>query len=171
MTEPERRAAELRTLLAWLGHQRQVVERIDQRLDRVEVRAAGGGDPDLVAATTLYLQQYYTGIEGALLRVAEDLDGSVPSGEEWHRYLLEQIALDIPQVRPALLTPVLRGHLDALRRFRHRVHHAYDQDYDWSRMAEPLQARTQATVLLPAFFAETGAVIGEIIHALEEATG
>lgn len=171
MTEPERRAAELRTLLAWIAHQRETIERIGERLDRAEVRATSSTDPDVSAATALFLQHYYTGIEDALLRIAEELDGSAPSGDEWHRLLLDQMSLDIPEVRPALLTPELSRELHVLRRFRHRVRHAYDEDYEWGKMAEPLEARARATKLLPGFFARITSVVREIIRALEQAAG
>lgn len=171
MTEPERRAAQLRTLLARVAHQRETIDRIGQRLDRAAARLAGGVDPDVVAATALFLQHYYTAVEDALLLIAQDLDGSVPSGDEWHRLLLDQMALDIPEVRPAILAPDLSPSLHLLRRFRHRVRHAYDRDYDRNRMAEPLAARTQAEQLLPTFFAHTDAVVRQIIRALEQTAG
>lgn len=171
MTEPERRAAELRTLLAWIAHQRAVVRRVEERLDRAEARVGEGTDPELVAATALFLQHFYTAIEDTLVRIAERLDGSAPSGEEGHRLLLDQMALDIPEVRPAVLTPEIRRHLDVLRRFRHRARHAYDEDYDWHRMGEPLAARAQVTELLPAFFKGVGKDLRRIISALEEAAG
>lgn len=81
---------------------------------------------------------------------------------------LDQRALDIPQARPALLTPELRRQLDVLRRFRHRVRHAYDEEYDWHRMAEPLEARAQAAKLLPSFFSYVDDVVRAIIRALRD---
>jgi hypothetical protein len=171
VTEPERRAAELRTLLARLAHQQEVLERIRARLERAESRAAPDEDEAAIAAVALFLQHYYTAVEDSLLRIVEELDGTVPTSDDWHRLLLEQLALDIPEVRPALLGPELGRHLDVLRRFRHRVRHAYDEDYEWRRMAEPLQARKQVTKLLRDFFAHTETVIREIIGALDDAAG
>jgi hypothetical protein len=168
MTEPERRAAELRTLLARLERQGGIIRRVGDRLERAAARASEGSDPEAVAATALYLQHFYTGIEEALLRIAEELDGSGPSGDEWHRLLLDQMSLDIPEVRPSVLSTELSGHLDVLRRFRHRVRHAYDEEYEWRRMAEPLAAYERVTVLLPAFFDRVEEVIREIVVALDE---
>jgi hypothetical protein len=34
--------------------------------------------------------------------MAQELDGSVPKGPDWHRLLLEQMSLEIPAVRPRL---------------------------------------------------------------------
>lgn len=166
MTEPERRIAELRTLLARLGHHRATIERVAQRIDRAVTRAAAH-DPEAVAATALHLQHYYTGIEDALVAVAQELDGSVPKDPEWHRLLLEQMSLDIPAVRPRLLNPDLAPALDVLRRFRRRVRHAYDEEPEWGKMAEPLEARSRVTELLPSFFAAVERLIEDTIRALE----
>jgi hypothetical protein len=166
MTEPERRAAELRTLLARLRHQRALIDRVGVRLDAAAERA-DGSDSDAVAATALYLQHYYTAIEDALVALAQELDGSVPGDAEWHRRLLEQMSLDIPGIRPAILDTELLRQLDVLRRFWHRVRHAYDEEYVWDRMSEPLEARTRVAALLPAALGTVEDVVDQTIRALE----
>lgn len=167
MNERARRAAELRTLLARLSHQRETLNAVTLRLQRAISRAINDEDPEAVAATALFLQHYYTAIEDALLRIAEVLDGSVPAGDDWHRALVEQMHLDIPEVRPPLIDDELLGHLDVLRRFRHRVRHAYDQEYEWRKMEEPVEAKNAASELLSDFFKRTDLVVREIIAALE----
>jgi hypothetical protein len=167
VTEPERRAAELRTLLAWLSHQQAIIQRVGDRLDRAIANAADGRNPDAVAAAALHLQHYSPAVEDALVRIGERLDGTVPSGEDWHRLLLDQMRLDIPGIRSALLTTELRDPLDVLRRFHHRVRHAYGEELAWPRMAEPLRARSKADELMPAFVTRCRDEIGAIIQALE----
>ena len=39
--------------------------------------------------------------------MAEELNGGVPRGDAWHRQLLHDMALDLPGLRPPLLTPSL----------------------------------------------------------------
>lgn len=168
MIERQRRAAELRTLLARIAHQRDVLDAVEARLTRAVSRAGEGDDPEAVAATALHLQHYYTAIEDVLLHVAKTLDGSRPTGTEWHKSLIEQMKLEIPEVRPALVDDILAGRLDVLRRFRHRVRHAYDQDFAWDKMAEPIRAwRSIHAKLLPRFFADMLRLIREIISALD----
>jgi hypothetical protein len=165
MIEPHRRAAELRTLMARLGRQRTTLQRISQRVQRAAVRAAQG-DAEAVAATALHLQHYYTAVEDALVAIARALDGSVPADDDWHRQLLEQLTLDIPAVRPQLMDAATKAELDVLRRFRHRVRHAYDEDYDWARMTEPLESRNRLETLLPRFFAAVDDLLLELVDAL-----
>lgn len=121
----------------------------------------------LVEAAALHLQHYDMPIEDAWVRIGQPLDGTVPGGEDWHRLLLDQMALDIPGIWPALLPTELRDHLDVLRRFRHSVRHAYGEDLAWHRMAEPLEARAKVMDLMPTFIARCDDEIGAIIQALE----
>lgn len=90
MIERQRRAAELRTLLARIAHQRDVlVDAVEARLTRAVARAGEGDDPEAVAATALHLQHYYTAVEDELLHVAKTLDGSRPTGTEWPKSLID----------------------------------------------------------------------------------
>jgi hypothetical protein len=106
-------------------------------------------------------------VEDTLVAMAQELDGAVPKGADWHRLLLEQMSLEIPAVRPRLLTEELIAQLDVLRRFRHRVRHAYDEEYDALKMAEPLAARQRCDELLPAFFDDFARLIDDTIRALD----
>ena len=148
MTEREREARRLRLLLARLKNDWETVTSVHSRLhvavDRIH---SSGPDPVAVAAAALYLQNLYTAVEELLRRVAVELDGSVPAGEDWHRDLLGQMTLDVPGVRPRVVDQTLHPDLDLLQRFRHVVRHAYAQDYDWGEMQPVLEAteRTMAT--------------------------
>lgn len=79
----------------------------------------------LVEAIALSLHSFYTGAERIFQRVARHIDYSEPTGENWHRQLLEQMSLEIPEVRPPLISVSLRTNLDELRRFRHVVRSVY----------------------------------------------
>lgn len=77
--------------------------------------------------------------------MATDVDGDLPSGSEWHRELLEQMDLEVPGVRPRLLDDATLSDLDLLRRFRHRVRHAYADPLDWVEMEPVVDAAHRAT--------------------------
>ena len=74
------------------------------------------------------IEGVYSGLEGILKGIAEDIDGHVPQGSAWHAKLLETLALEVPGVRPAVLSPETHGLLDELRRFRHAVRSNYGMD-------------------------------------------
>lgn len=141
MTEREREARRLRLLLARLERDMESAFAVYERLGFATERARSSGpDPVATAAVALYLQNLYTAIEEFLRRVALELDGSLPAGEEWHRELLGQMTLEVAGVRPRLLGEPLHSDLDLLRRFRHIVRHAYAVEYDWAEMQSAVQA-------------------------------
>jgi hypothetical protein len=71
------------------------------------------------------LHGYYTALETLLQRVASLFDQEVPGGAAWHVELLEQMATDVPGLRPALLPGELMPELHELRKFRHFFRNAY----------------------------------------------
>ena len=150
MTEREREARRLRLLLARIRRDRERVQVVYDRVGLAADRVRDSGiDPVTVGAVALYLQNLYTALEELLRRVAAELDGWVPAGEDWHRELLGQMTLMVEGVRPRLLDDTLHDDLDLLRRFRHVVRHAYAADYDWDEMQEVLAAARRILESLP----------------------
>ncbi len=83
------------------------------------------------------LHGFYTAFEALGERVARDLDGDVPTGPGSHASLLQQLAVEVPGVRVRVLDPDALRQMDALRRFRHFLRHAYAVELE----PEPLLAR------------------------------
>ena len=57
--------------------------------------------------------------------VAERIDQSAPSGARWRQELLLQMAVELPDVRPAVISAELVDELDRYRGFRHVVRNVY----------------------------------------------
>jgi hypothetical protein len=60
-----------------------------------------------------------------LEKIASSIDGSTPSGATWHRDLLDQMSLEVPGVRPAVISTGLKDVLEEYRGFRHVVRNVY----------------------------------------------
>lgn len=50
------------------------------------------------------VHDFYTGAEHIFEKVATEVDGGVPAGAAWHRELLESMALDLPGLRPPVVS-------------------------------------------------------------------
>jgi hypothetical protein len=75
------------------GRIRQELAALERVVTRVERAAHTLGQLTeyqdlLLDATALNLHDFYGGLERTLLYIASTIDGSVPSGLEWHRDLL-----------------------------------------------------------------------------------
>jgi hypothetical protein len=62
--------------------------------------------------------------------IARQLDPVFPSDERWHRNLLKQMAKEIPEARPAVLSAETVALLDDFLAFRHRIRSIYAFNLD-----------------------------------------
>ena len=69
-----------------------------------------------------------SGMEQAFKIIAAEIDGAVPTGEDWHARLCALMFTPVPGRRPAVLPAALRPDLDDLRAFRHRVRNLYGSE-------------------------------------------
>jgi len=88
-------------------------------------KAKKTGDSDYLLAATLSVQNFYMGVEQAFEEIAKQIDESLPVGASSHRELLEQMALNIPDIRPPVIQPDTLTRLNEYRGFRHVVIHRY----------------------------------------------
>jgi hypothetical protein len=59
-------------------------------------------DPNLLARAAVALHHAYGAFESAPARIAKVFD-TEPSGANWHRSLLETMAMEVPGIRPAVV--------------------------------------------------------------------
>ena len=85
-------------------------------------------------SVALNLHSFYNGLERIMELVAIEMDGGTLGGEAWHTELLNQMAFELPAVRPALLSSESAHSLDEYRKFRHRIRNIYIIHLDAGRM-------------------------------------
>lgn len=118
-------------------------------------------DKDLfLDSVALGLHDYYAGLERLFEHLASSIDKSLPSGPDWHRELLRQMALDVPGLRPPVLASPTLHAVDEYLRFRHVVRNVYAFTLDPDRLADlvrrlrPAFEQTKADLLAFAQFLE-----------------
>src|SRR3989339_45676 len=90
-------------------------------------------DRHLIRAQASYLEDFYNACEKIFRFVAEELNGGVPKGENWHKTLLYDMSLQIGK-RPALLSSRMYEELRNYLGFRHIVRHIYGFSLDPGRV-------------------------------------
>ncbi len=112
------------------------LERLVARAKRaIDTARRNPQDMDLyIDSASLNLHDVYSGLERVFKQIAATVDGNVPSSPEWHRELLEQMGLDLSQVRPPVLTSPVIQLLDEYLRFRHVVRNVYTFSFDPERV-------------------------------------
>jgi len=92
-------------------------------------------DTDLyVDSAALNIHDVYSGFERIFRQIAATVDENMPASAEWHRELLEQMGLNLPRVRPPVLTADSIQRLDQYLRFRHVVRNVYTISLDPERI-------------------------------------
>lgn len=84
----------------------------------------------------LNLHSFYNGLERIFESIARQLDPSFPSGDRWHRDLLEQMGQEQHGVRPAVLSQESVEKLDEFLAFRHLVRNLYTFNLNPDRLHE-----------------------------------
>jgi hypothetical protein len=109
-----------------LGHNRRAWARIE----------GGASDPIDWGALGFTLHSAYGVLENYFLRVSKFFENNLDA-ERWHKALVEKMGLEIPGVRPALLSEerAKRQALELLK-FRHRFRNLYGEDLDPAKTAE-----------------------------------
>ena len=88
----------------------------------------------LLRAGGSILHDFYTGIEKIFESIGKEIDQRVPMGEEWHSELLHQMTLNIPGLRPPVITTRTEKRLREYLGFRHLFRKRYGFELDWEKM-------------------------------------
>ena len=106
-----------------------------------------------VLALSALLHSFYTGVENVFKRIADEIDGSIPSGGRYHAQLASQMAQPLG-ARPAVISRDLRNRLGEYLEFRHVFRYAYSFNLDWAKMSRLVIGCEETLRLLEAELAE-----------------
>lgn len=98
-----------------------LAKRAEQGLKKAKEK----NDDYYLDSVALNLHSIYSGLERIFERIATAIDSSLPSGTNWHRELLNQMAIEVPGIRPAVISSDLKEKLEEYRGFRHVVRNVY----------------------------------------------
>ena len=125
-----------RRLAAEIEHE---LHRLDELRDELAT-APRDDDTFALRARGSMLHDFYCGVERILVRIADELNGGVPQGEQWHRQIVTDMTLVIPDVRPAVIDAALAEELGDFLRFRQVFRNVYGSLLQAERM-RPLEER------------------------------
>ena len=121
---------ELRTLIAEieliLGRLRKVRAEVESSFAEGKRR---NYELSYVIATGYGLHNFYTGLEELFLRIAQTFENEIPK-DQWHLGLLQRMAIEIREIRPAVIDNDLLEKLSEFRGFRHFFRHSYGRSID-----------------------------------------
>jgi hypothetical protein len=107
---------------------------IATKVERAWKAASANNDEFYYDSVALNIHSFYSGLERVFEKVASAVDGSVPQGANWHQELLNQMALEIANIRPAVISEKTREQLDSYRGFRHVIRNVYTYNISPNKM-------------------------------------
>jgi len=137
------------------------LDRLVERAQEGWRRAQQSGDDLYLDSVALNLHGFYAGLERLFELIATVIDGTLPRDANWHQVLLQQMASEVPCVRPAVISEETRNALDEYRGFRHIVRHVYTFKFDPAKVQRLVEAG-------PAVFAQVRAELLAFADFLEQ---
>ena len=126
----------LRLLRAQLEEDFRFIHYCSKRHSDMVARASSTSDREMATMAIAYLlHNLYTAIENYMVRIAKQFENTLEDSS-WHRELIERMKIEIPGLRPAVISSELEEPLDELRRFRHLFRNVYKSELKPSRVNE-----------------------------------
>lgn len=114
---------ELENLRRLVDEMRELLKKIKNEPDFITTRAAGS-----------IIHDFYCGIEKIFERIALNIDGNLPQGEDWHTKLLLQMTQPLSKKRDEVLDHDSMQSLKELLRFRHLFRNIYGFELKWAKI-------------------------------------
>lgn len=94
-----------------------------KRASNIVIRAGGS-----------LLHDFYTGVENIFHAIATTIDESIPTGMGWHVDLLNQMTLEIENIRTHVISKNTAKMLEEYLRFRHLFRKRYGFELEWPQI-------------------------------------
>ncbi|HBR17605.1 MAG TPA: hypothetical protein DD725_08380 [Deltaproteobacteria bacterium] len=120
----------------------RVVSEVKEELEKIDAlileldrhRSVRPENSFYLRAVASILHDFYCGAERIFIRIAEELNGGIPEGENWHIQLLKDMGLEIEKVRPSVISHDASKRLREYLEFRHRFRNIYGFELEWEKM-------------------------------------
>lgn len=128
-------ASKLREIATDIENELNKLKKLTKSIYDVQIKIQNY--PDLAnilyESIALKLHNFYTGCERIFQIIASELNGGLPSSYDWHRRLLQRMAVTQDD-RPALITEETAKNLQEYLAFRHIVRNIYGFELEPQRM-------------------------------------
>ncbi|MEN9215745.1 MAG: hypothetical protein Q6K90_00320 [Gloeomargarita sp. HHBFW_bins_162] len=117
-------------------------------------------------AGAIHLFNFYVGCERIFKAVAREIDRYIPTGEDFHRQLLQQMARPNKH-RPMLISQEVRSRLDDYRKFRHLFTNIYAFELDAKKLQVLIEQLPETQNLLASQIQEFYHFLVELNNSIQ----
>ena len=121
----------LAILSGYIKAQKEEIERLFKEIETTEPV-----NKEKAIYVAYYLHNLYCAFEDLFTEIARTFENRIDDPSRYHRELLRRMAIEVPSIRPPVLSRESYNLLDELRKFRHVFRHAYMYDIETDRIKE-----------------------------------
>ncbi|MFC1670748.1 hypothetical protein ACFL20_10170 [Spirochaetota bacterium] len=117
------------------------IEEINELIERYKALFDIKGTPDLFELTSMasLLHSLYTGIEKIFINIAKNFDKNLPSGNKWHKDLLNQMSQSKDN-RANIISHDIKEQLSQYLVFRHFFRHGYSFHLEYDEIKDLIES-------------------------------
>ncbi len=108
----------------------RIVKAVQRPLKRMRRPPRGGR----IITFGKHVHDFYGGVERIFERIEKRTEMPIPTGENWHTLLLQQMEREFAGKRPAVVDHALALRLHRYLRFRHLFRHTYGYELVWDEL-------------------------------------
>lgn len=116
-------------LLGYLRAQREVLKGLLEQVGQQEAQST-----EQAIVLGYHLHNLYSALEDLFREVANTFENRIEPAEAYHRELLRRMSIEVPHIRPKVLSSASLQVLEELRGFRHVFRHSYTYTLDKERV-------------------------------------
>ena len=116
-------------LLGYFDKQIPIIKRLYDEIIDVDLKIY-----DKQYLFAMKTQQFYTAIEDLFKQIAKSFENHIENMSNFHKEILARMNIEVPKIRPAVISNQSLILLDNVRTFRHFIRHAYDCDLDMEKL-------------------------------------
>jgi hypothetical protein len=154
---------QLAVLLGFLHNQNQITAKILE-----DIRETEPNSSELKSHLGYLLHNLYCALEDLWQEVARTFENRLEDPARYHRELLQRMHLEIPGIRPRILTTTSYQLLNELRGFRHIFRHAYDYELDEARLRQLKDKVIRGWAAVEEDLAYLGGFLQEVLESKEK---
>lgn len=121
----------LAILLGYFNNQKDIFDKILR-----DIKATNTANKEKTTHLAYLLHNLYCALEDLFQEVAKTFENRIEDSTKYQRELLKRMRLEIPNIRPRLLSEECYFILDELRGFRHIFRHSYDYELSPARVED-----------------------------------
>lgn len=126
-------------LLGYLKNQEEIIDRLLE-----EIKSADVSSEERTVNLGYLLHNLYCALEDLFQEIARTFENRIEDSSKFHRELLKRMLIEVPKIRPKVLSKESYQILDELRGFRHIFRHSYTYSLSSEKVA-PLKQSLLST--------------------------